>query len=64
MTSKTFNVTIRAATRGLMSTRSAETSPWIVSGGGLVASQSIVPNAAITTTPINHRIDLLLIIAL
>jgi len=36
----------------------------IVSGGGLVASQSIVPNAAITTTPINHRIDLLLIIAL
>jgi hypothetical protein len=42
-----------------MSTRSAETSPWIVSGGGLVASQSIVPNAATTTAPINHRTDIL-----
>src|SRR6266568_5719906 len=55
-----FNVTIRAEIRGLISTRSEETSPWTVSGGGLVASQSITPNAETTTTPTNHRTVLLI----
>jgi len=35
------------------------TSPCIVRGGGRVASQSIVPNAATTTAPISHRENVL-----
>src|SRR5260370_8402789 len=31
----------------------------MIRGGGLVASQSIVPNAATTTTPISQRTDVL-----
>src|SRR5258708_40281980 len=31
----------------------------MIKGGGLVASQSIVPNAATTTTPISQRTDVL-----
>ena len=45
----------RADTRGLISTRFDDTSPWMVSGGGRVANQRVTPKAARMTMPMIQR---------